>query len=179
MSTPAADRTGEPRGIRSTVGKVAAVATVLGIGLLWLYALTREPQQPPDLLDDPAVSAQAQRVCAANVEALDRLPRAFESSTAAERATVIEQANRQLRSMLDELGTIPVGSERDRRMVDEWLSDWSTYVGDRDDYVRRLGDDPDARFYVTEKEGRQITHPIDRFASVNRMDACATPEDVG
>jgi hypothetical protein len=162
-----------------TAGRIAVVVVVLGIALLWLYALTRQPQQPPDLLDDPAIGEQAQLLCGETVVAIDDLPRAFESDSATDRAEVINRANVELELMLDRLGAIPVGSERDSRMMGEWLADWATYVDDRDDYAIRLRSDSQARFYVTEKEGRQITHPIDRFATVNRMDACATPDDVG
>jgi hypothetical protein len=162
-----------------TVSRVAAVAVVLGIALLWIYAFTRQPQTPPDLLDEAETAQQAEQICAGAIAAIDELPLAFETRTPDARAAVIGRANDELRAMLTALRTLPVEGERDARMVDEWLDDWETFLADRDEYAQRLPGDPGARFYVTEKEGRQVTVPIDRFATVNRMPSCATPEDVG
>ena len=51
-------------------------------------------------------------------------------------------------------------SGNDGRMVQEWLTDYGTYVGNREDYARRLRTDPGARFYETEKRaGRADQHP--------------------
>ena len=63
-------------------------------------------------------------------------------------------------------------------MLDEWIGDWQTYLDNRIDYVARLRADKDARIYIAEKDGRQITVAVDRFAEVNDMPACRTPQDV-
>ena len=65
-------------------------------------------------------------------------------------------------------------------MTQEWLADWSTYIGDRDDYVTRLTADETARFYESPEElaTEQITEPLDLFAYANEMDPCATPDDM-
>ena len=71
-------------------------------------------------------------------------------------------------------------SGNDGRMIDEWLTDWNTYMGDRERYVTALEADSTARFYVTEKtKGQQITKPIDFFATYNDMPNCVTPGDLG
>ena len=63
-------------------------------------------------------------------------------------------------------------------MTAAWLADWRTYVGDRAAYATRLRTDPSTRFYVSIKDKRQISEPIDFFASANLMIACATPSDI-
>jgi hypothetical protein len=79
---------------------------------------------------------------------------------------------------LDHLETLaPAGDQR--RRANEWLSDWRTYLGDRERYADALRADPDARLLVSEKpgEGQQITEWIDEFAKANRMPSCASPTD--
>ena len=66
------------------------------------------------------------------------------------------------------------------RMIQEWLGDWRTYLADRERYVVALEADPAARFYVSEKDRRQVTEPIDFFAgrANEGMDNCVTPGDL-
>jgi hypothetical protein len=92
---------------------------------------------------------------------------------------MIDRADEELAAMLVQLRAAAPTTERDGRMVNEWLDDWDVYLGDRADYAARLREDEGARFYVSEKNEDQITEPIDRFAEVNRMGACATPQDLG
>jgi hypothetical protein len=163
---------------RVTAGRVAATIIVLGVALIWIYALTRQPEPPPDLLDDTAFAPQAEQTCAATLQRLDQLPPAHDAAGPAERAAIVEQSNDELSTMLASLEqTIPTG-ERDQRMLREWVADWRTYLGNRDEYVDRLRTEGDARIYVAEKDGRQITVAIDRFAEVNEMPACRTPKDI-
>ena len=82
--------------------------------------------------------------------------------------------------MIEQLRPIAPTADRDGRMTQEWLGDWSTYIGDREDYVTRLSTDATARFYESTKSSasEQISKPIDRFAYVNDMDDCNTPQDM-
>jgi hypothetical protein len=160
-------------------GRMAAIAILLGIALLWIFAFAQDARRPPGLLDDVAFAEQAQEICLATGVALARLPPAFEADSAAERAEMIDRADEELTAMVGELGAIAPTTERDGAMVGEWLDDWAVYLDDRADYAARLREDEGARFYVTEKNEDQITEPIDRLAQVNRMEACATPQDLG
>ena len=66
-------------------------------------------------------------------------------------------------------------------MTQEWLGDWSTYIGNREDYVTRLRrrrDGPVLRVDQELEATEQISKPIDRFAYVNDMDPCDTPQDM-
>jgi hypothetical protein len=163
---------------RVTLGRAVAVVIVLGVALLWIYALTRQPEPAPDLLDDATFSTHAEQTCARTLQQLDRLPPAHEAAAATERAAVVEQSNQELAAMLTDLRAAMPAGERDRRMLEEWLGDWRTYLDNRLDYVDRLRTEGDTRIFVAEKDGRQITVAIDRFAEVNHMPTCRTPKDI-
>jgi hypothetical protein len=139
-------------------------------------------RQPPiDRLDDPAFAEAAEERCATTLEQVGRLPAASASHTAAERADVLVRANGAYAAMLDDLDGLqtlaPAGDQR--RRANEWLSDWRTYLGDRQRYADALRTDPDARLLVSAKpgEGQQITRWIDEFANANRMPSCVSPTD--
>ncbi len=134
----------------------------------------------PGTLDDDTFSKAATPVCAATKAQLDALPKAFESPDNVARAEVVAQSNVLLRAMVAQLATFAPTQDRDGRMTQEWLGDWSTYIGNREDYASRLSTDATARFYESTKSSatEQISKPVDRFAYVNNMDPCDTPQDM-
>lgn len=169
------------RGGASVIGRAAVVVIVLGSLLLWVYVFSGAARQdPPNTLDDEAFGLAAEPICAEAVTVLDALPRAEDSTSAAQRAEVIDEANVTLSQMVDELDDIAVTTARDTEMTTEWISDWRTFIEDRADFAARLREDDMARFYVTEKPGRlQVTKAIDDLAKVNDMPSCVDPGDVG
>jgi hypothetical protein len=158
---------------------VASLVAMWGYVLYLAFGPGRQP--PIDRLDDPAFAVAAEERCAEAIDVVDELPVASESHTAAERAAVLSEADAAFAEMLDDLDGMvdlaPAGDQR--RRASEWLADWRTYLGDREDYAAALRTDPDARLLVSEKEGegRQITGWIDEFAKANRMPSCVTPTD--
>lgn len=158
--------------------RVVAIGVLLGVVLLWTFVLTRKASPPPDKLDDTAFASTAERTCSTTKASLDQLPQAFQSQSAADRADVVTQSNEELDAMLATLREAVPPAERDQRMLTEWIGDWQVYLDNRIDYVDRLREGPDARLYVAEKDSRQITVAIDRFAEVNDMPACRTPKDI-
>lgn len=173
-----------PTGPRySTSAKLGAVFVVLLAGFwgwIWIYQLTNQGEQDmPDRLDDLSWTAEATEICLAAHARVTALPSAFASSTADERADVIEAATAEYRRMLDELEAIaPTGDSRDADISAAWLADYRIFLDDRMGYADALREDPTARFLVTEKYGSHITAPIDRFARVNEMEPCMSPGDV-
>ena len=169
----------------SRVGRVVVLVVVLALVSMWgyvLYLAFGPGRQPPiDRLDDPAFAEAAEERCGAALAEIDRLPVASASHTAAERADVLARANRVYATMLDDLGPLqtlaPSGDQR--RRAGDWIADWRTYLGDRQDYADALRTDPEARLLVSEKpgEGQQITGWIDEFALANRMPSCVSPTD--
>jgi hypothetical protein len=174
-----------PEGRRWTPVRVLLTVVVLALVAMWGYVLFLAfgpGRQPPiDRLDDPAFAEAGEARCAEALDAVDDLPVASESTTAAERAEVLAQADAIYAAMLDDLDAsvdlAPAGDQR--RRATEWLADWRTYLGDREAFAAALRVDPEARLLVSEKpgEGRQITGWIDEFAKANRMPSCVTPVD--
>jgi hypothetical protein len=176
---------GAPAGGGSRLGRAVVIVVICALVSMWgyvLYLAFGPGRQPPiDRLGDPAFAEAAEERCATALERGDRLPVASDSHTAAQRADVLERANGAYAAMLDDLDHLetlaPAGDQR--RRANEWLSDWRTYLGDRERYADALRADPDARLLVSEKpgEGQQITEWIDEFAKANRMPSCASPTD--
>ena len=157
-------------------------ARVLAVGVMVYTLWGPTKKTPPGLLADATWAVQAQAICTDAAAELEVLPPAYTAADAPARADVIMTASESLRTMLRRLGASAPAADasNDGRMINEWLTDWQIYMGDRDRYVAALEADPSARFYVTEKvKGQQITKPIDFFAKYNDMPNCVTPGDLG
>jgi hypothetical protein len=170
---------------RGSIARGVVTLVVVALVAMWGYVayLAFGPgRQPPiDRLEDPAFAAAAEERCASALEDVGALPVASASRTAAQRADVVERANRIYGAMLADLDDLqdlaPPGDQR--RRTGEWLADWRTHLGDREAFAAALRADPDARLLVSEKpgQGRQITGWIDEFAKANRMPSCVSPTD--
>jgi hypothetical protein len=164
-----------------SASRVAVLLTVVLLVTMWGYVLYLAfgpgRQAPPDRLADPTFATEAQAICEAAHDDVDQLPRANDAEDAAQRATVITQANERFATMVDDLEAIaPSGEDGD--IVSQWLADWRIYLRDRADYVEALRKDPEAQLVVTAKDREQITEYIDAFSADNKIIACATPIDV-
>lgn len=172
---------GVVRVVLIVVGAWHVSLLVLAMLAMWGYVLylafVPGRQPPPDRLDEPAFATAAQARCRAALDEVAALPRAVEAGSAAQRAAVVEQANRSIAAMLDDLDDLVPPGE-DGALVSAWLEDWRTYLGDREAYVTNLRADPDAQLLVSAKASQQITEYLDAFAGDNHMTACATPLDV-
>jgi hypothetical protein len=176
MSSPTIDRPSRWRPSRVVI-MVVVIAMLAMWGYVLYLAFGPGRQAPPDRLDDPAFAIAAQARCDATLDEVAALPAASESTTAADRADVVEEANDLFATMLDDLAALaPAGEDGD--LVREWLADWHTYLGDRQAYADAIRSDPEAQLLVSAKDREQITEFLDAFAADNRMIACATPLDV-
>jgi hypothetical protein len=171
----------EPMSVGRRTGRILAIVVGIAIAALWAYALWGPTKKdPPGLLADKSWAVQAQAVCTDAADELAGLPPAYDSPDAGARAEVIAEANGHLDTMLVRLRQIAPSTEsgNDGRMIQEWLGDWQTFLGDRQNYVQALAADRHARFLVSEKDNQQITEPIDFFATYNHMENCVTPGDL-
>jgi len=172
----------QPLRVGRHFGRVLALLVLVGIAALWAYAWWGPGVQriPQGRTDSRTFSDQAEPICAATMTTIDQLPPAYESRDSAARGDVVTAANIELIVMLGRLEAIaPVATDGDDgRMINEWLADWRTFLGDRERYATALATDPGARMLVTEKERRQVSEPIDYFAKTNFMLNCGTPGDL-
>lgn len=173
----------EPLSLGRRAARIVGVVVALGIAVLWAYALWGPTEKSfPGTLSDTAFVTRAQEICTVTAGELAALEPAYRSRDAGARAEVIAEANVALAGMLDQLDAVAPSADsgNDGRMIQEWLADWRTYLADRERYVGELADDPEARFYVSEKDNRQVTEPIDFFAgrANEDMDNCVTPGDL-
>jgi hypothetical protein len=160
-------------------GMWAVVACVVACVAIWVIVYAwGAAQKPVDKLTDASFAQQAEPICAATLRQLAALPPASSSKTNVARAAVVAQSNLELRAMLASLARIAPTTGPDARIVHEWLTDYGTFVSNREDYVNRLRTDRAARFYETELDGSQISVSIDTLATVNHMNSCTSPEDL-
>jgi hypothetical protein len=171
----------EPMSFGRRSGRFLALGVAVAIAALWAYALWGPTEKnPPGLLADTTVATQFESICTDAAGQIGALPPAFATRDAGARAEVVAEANGYLDTMLLRLrqAAPSADSGNDGRMIQEWLGDWQTYLGNRQDYVTALKDDPKARLLVSEKDKQQITEPIDFFAKYNDMENCMTPGDL-
>lgn len=184
-TAPGPAKPGEPtrattRGAASLPTRITIAVFIAAMVAMWGYAFFW-PQQVPGRLDDTSFPTAAEPVCHRHRVELDGLPRSISVRTPEERGDLVDQGTSILAAMVNELrGLIPT-TEPAQSMVTEWLADWDTYLEDRRDYAQRLRGDANARFYVTQsdRDNKQITQAVDRFAAVNAMPSCGIPNDVG
>jgi hypothetical protein len=177
----AGDEDLEPMSFQRRTARVLAVLASLLVAGIWAYALWGPHLVgAPGVLTDKTFPVAAQSICTQSATVISALPPAFASANSGARAEVVTQANVELALMLKRLDAIapPAADGKDATMISEWLTDWHTYVGDREAYAVALESDPKARLYVTQKDNQQISKPIDFFATYNKMENCMTPGDL-
>lgn len=163
-----------------TPGRVAAAAVVAGLVAMWAYAFSgAASHESPLRVADRRWAGEAAAACAPMVAAVDALPPANQASTPEERAAVLRRANDEVAAAIDRLAAVaPPADAGDARMVERWLADWRTYLGDRVAYADLLAAGRDERFTLTAVNGDAITEQMDDFALYNDLPDCETPGDV-
>jgi len=176
-----------PTGVRRRVGRLAALAVVASVVLIWGYVMYLSffvgRAEPRDRLDDTGWTAAAEQTCADVRSRLDRLPYASEVRSPQERAELLDAATDELDGMVARLAELAPPREVDEaRAVSRWLDDYRAYLVDRREYAaaQRDPDHPryDRPFSVTDRGGYQIDVLLDDFARVNYMESCEAPDDV-
>jgi len=167
---------------RRRIGYFLTLFAVLALIGGWVYLLMfYDPGLMIDELADPVFPTQAEKVCAASLAQVESLPLANLASSPSERASNVEKSNIVFRKMIQDLRPLaPSQPTEVAKGVTEWLNDWETYIGNREEYVQNLRKDPEARFLETTKGSstKGITRAINGFAEVNRMKSCTTPADL-
>ena len=171
----------QPLGQTWTAGRVAMVAAFGMMAAFWIVIWSGVlAKENPDRLDDRAYVERLEARCQQLRDDLDALPRPTDTPEADERAEVLEQANDLVAAFVEDIEADAPTVGDDGVSMAGWIADWQTYVANREDFVERLREDPEARFLVDETDfGDSVDQTIEVFADVNGMEACATPGDVG
>lgn len=177
----AAGRERNPRWLpKNRAGASIAVVALAVMAGFWIWAFSPlAPSGHPDTLYNVVFTHNAEDICATTVAAVGRLPGAAEATGPEDRASQIRTSTLLFEDMVGDLrgeADDVVGSDAD--LLDAWLGDWDTYLGDRRAYADTLAGGSDPPFTVTARDGEAITGYIDIFAEVNAMPSCATPGDV-
>ena len=165
---------------RTRFGLWFAIVVVVGTVAMWVYLFFLADPNVPDQLEDDAFVEQAEAVCAATIDRIDALPAAQDAETPEDRGATVSEANELLAQMVQDLRAIAPANEHDAPLVEAWLADWDTFLGDRAAYAEDLlAGDEDAELLVTARgnAGGQITVTLDHFANINNIEDCATPMD--
>lgn len=174
----------EPLAMRWNPWRIAAVIAVLAMALFWAWILSGGPRKAnPDYLDDRSYAEAAETRCQTLRNDLDAqgllIPGDFDD--AAQRADELDVANGLVTAMVDDLEAMAPTQGDDGIRLRGWLTDWRSYLADREAYAAALRTNPEARLLLTENETLRdsVDRTIKIFVDVNEMPACATPGDVG
>lgn len=158
------------------LARVLIVLTVLGLVGMWIYAFSPwSKDEQPDQLDDIAYAQDAEAICAPVAATVDEIRESSLSKDLDDRADKVEEANRELETMIRQLRGLEPASAGDRRIVQQWLADWDTLIADREHWVELARTKGEERLWVTDRGGMSITETMDAMAKANDMESCATP----
>jgi hypothetical protein len=177
-AAPDAPATGWSRGAKVQV-VVLVVNVIFWAAILgWTLASGDEAYDPPDRLADRAFPVGAEPVCAATVAAIEDLGLPTEVATPLERAEMVDEENRLLRTMVDDLAALDRPEGEEGEWVSSWLADWRVHIDDRQAWADDLRAGDDHLFVETARAGDQVSNIVDNFAEVNDMESCVTTGDV-
>ncbi|MEZ5381117.1 MAG: hypothetical protein R2754_04885 [Microthrixaceae bacterium] len=166
---------------RRRLGMIAVGVILVALAFMWVAAFAGwGSTESVDQLGDERWVAAARDVCATSRERLDELPPASSAETPQDRAGIVNDSIDILGSMTDQLAELdPPAAAEEAGWVREWLGDWDRHLDDRRRFVDQLESGrEDATFTESLRDERQVSRFIDRFARVNDMSLCGTPEDV-
>tara|TARA_Y100000590_G_scaffold69416_1_gene75761 strand:+ start:4553 stop:5080 length:528 start_codon:yes stop_codon:yes gene_type:complete len=159
----------------SLLFKVLSIAGIIG---LWVYAFFFAPSGNPDRIENQNWINNAEAICVQARNEMALLPSAKEANNPAERAAVIQKGTVILKKMQADLAELIVESDKDNFNTKSWLSDWNTYLSDRENHVRRLTELGDVEPLLTAtKNGKSVVDRMNGFARVNDLESCLDPGD--
>lgn len=155
----------------------------LAMAGFWAWAFSPLPKRGhPDNLNFPQFHQPAEAICLEARGQLDGLDKTWTINSPQQLATQVSAASEILEVMVDDLEqlmfSVALPGTEERKLLGLWLADWETYLGNRGDFVAKLELGERATFTHTAREGVTVAAIVDRFSEVNKMAACATPEDI-
>ncbi len=153
----------------------------LAMAGFWIWAFSPFPTRGhPDTLDDKAFPEAAEPRCAITMKLIDDLPRDWNIDNPEQLAEQVTAGTDLLEPLVADLRNLArvVTNTDEARKVSLWLDDWNIYLDDRNKLVAKLRQGERAEFIYTARDGIQIARIVDRFAQVNDMTSCETPDDI-
>ncbi len=134
----------------------------------------------PDLFDDSTTSILAEEICSIAATNIAELPISTQARSPQDRAVAIAAATDNYQNMLAALSQLDTSTDRDRLILDGWLSDWESVIGDRITFTEGLEAGRDEPFTLTGTgTSERIDRRITRLAITNEMLSCQFPMDLG
>jgi hypothetical protein len=172
------------RGVRPAF--IVIGVSILALVVMWTYILFYADTTNPNRIADRAWATQAQATCTRYTNQINALPDAAtfakikpKSEALRQRAAVGQQATDLLVRMVAELRALPVADGVSRDAVGRWLTDYGTYIGDRQRQQAKWAAGQDPQFAETADHGHPLSVGMDDFSVANDMPACQVPQDMG
>lgn len=166
---------------RRRIGLLLGALAVLAVIIMWVAAFAGwGSTESIDQLADERWTSEAREICADRRAEFDELPGASSAETPQDRADIVNNSIDVFTQMTDQLAAIdPPSNPEEAALVTEWLGDWDRHLDDRSRFVGLLEQGrEDAVYTESLRDDKQVSRYIDRFARVNDMNLCGTPEDV-
>lgn len=156
------------------------IFTLLGLAAFWIWAFSPLPSRGhPDTLEDTAFPVAAESHCKTFMEELAARNIIWEVDNPSQLARQSQDVTKELSTMVTGLVRLAdeANSPRDD-IIRLWLTDWGIYLADRQNFEARLSLGERASFVHTTRDGSRISDILNRFAEVNNMFSCTTPDDI-
>jgi len=123
-------------------------------------------------IDDPGFAQQAERICAKDFPPLRADLSDDEPREPGEIAPTVEARADSLEAIVRTLRELRVDPKA-RGAVDDWFTDWATYVGVGRRYADALREGDPERYSMVADEGLESQARISAFARANGFKSCA------
>lgn len=170
---------------RRRLALLAGGAFALAACVMWIYAFFFAPRTSLDRVPDRAWTTSAQAICTDVRTRIDALPAAATfrkveplAEALRQRAVVLAQANALLAEELASLRALVPADATTAKLTAEWLTDWDSYLADRQAHVGELNAGRDVPFKESTYKEAPISNRMNEFAGTNRMARCGTPYDL-
>lgn len=161
--------------------RVLIVAGVLAVTLMWIYFIFFAQPANTDKLNQDAFPKAAEPICKATLDKLAQIGVVNQKAdTPQQRAELVDRADDELRTMVDQLKTIDVPNPDDEHAISAWLGDWDQWLRDRTAWSAQLHGGQNVQFFETQRESTKQPNSkaLNDFAEENLMRSCATPGGV-
>ena len=189
LADPAEPADRQPPGRWGRIAKVVLTVVCALLVVMWVYALWFASKKAAYRVDDEAWRERAEQVCARwqaeRLKLVDTAEGYIENPTPEQmlqRAGLVEQATDIIENQLDEVTAVQPASVRDQDLVATYRGFVEILIQDRRDYIetlRRFELEPYQESTEKPDGGGPVSNVIVDFTTVNEMNSCAPPNELG